>query len=205
MKKILILVFAIIVSISFAKAQKIELTAFTGYSFNSQLNTYYGKFHIQDSPNYGGILGFGLSSDVFVELMYYRTDTRLDYYYQSSFEPLDISTEYYQVGGQQQFGEGVLKPFAAVTLGMIRFNLKESGTEISKGDAFRFAPTIGGGVKIMPGDRIGIRLQARLGMPMELNGLFIGVGTGGASTGVSFRIPLVQFDLSAGLILRLGS
>jgi hypothetical protein len=205
MKKILILVFAIIVSISFAKAQKIELTAFTGYSFNSQLNTYYGKFQVDDSPVYGGILGYGISPDVFVELMYYRTDTRVDYYYQTSFEPFNMSTEYYQIGGQQQFGEGVLKPFAAVSLGMIRFNVKESGGDISKGDAFRFAPTIGGGVKIMPGERIGIRLQARLGMPMEANGLFVGVGTGGASTGVSFRIPIVQFDLSAGLILRLGS
>jgi len=205
MKKIFILVFSGILFMPLAQAQNIELTAFTGYSFNSQINTYYGKFRVQDSPNYGGILGFGLSSDVFVEIMYNRTDTRVDYYYVSDFQPLNISTEFYQVGAQQQFGPGIVKPFAAITLGMIRFNLKESGTEISKGDAFRFAPTIGGGVKILPGERIGIRLQARLGMPMELNGLFVGVGTGGASTGVSFRIPLVQFDLSAGLILRLGS
>ena len=205
MKKIFILVSVSILSLGLAEAQKIELTAFTGYSFNSQINTYYGKFQVQDSPNYGGILGFAISSEIFVEIMYNRTDTRVDYYYISDFQPLDISTEFYQVGGQKQFGEGVLKPFAAVSLGMIRFNLKESGTELSKGDAFRFAPTIGGGVKIMPGERIGIRLQARLGMPMELNGLFVGVGTGGASTGVSFRIPLVQFDLSAGLIIRLGS
>ncbi len=88
---------------------------------------------------------------------------------------------------------------------MVRFNLKESGGDYTAGDAFRFAATIGGGAKILLSDKLGIRLQARLGLPMEMNGLYFGAGTGGVSSGVGFRIPMVQFDLSAGVILRLGN
>jgi hypothetical protein len=62
------------------------------------------------------------------------------------------------------------------------------------------AATLAGGVKLHIGDALGIRLQARLGLPMYFNGIYL--GTGGA--GASLRVPMVQFDLSAGVFLRLG-
>jgi hypothetical protein len=57
------------------------------------------------------------------------------------------------------------------------------------------------GGKIPVSDKIGFRLQARMGVPMIFNGLW--VGTGG--TGASVQIPVWQFDFSVGVILRLGS
>lgn len=206
MKKLIILIIIAGLTIGSSMAQKaIELTGFYGYSFNSKINSYYGQFKVKDSPNYGGILGVAVTPDKFIELMYNRTDTRLDYYYAGNTDVLDISTEYYQVGAMQLFGPGNIKPFVGVTLGMARFNLKESSAELVAGDAFRFAATLGAGAKILLSDRLGIRLQARLGVPMQMNGMYFGAGTGGFSTGVGFQIPMVQFDLSAGLILRLGN
>lgn len=206
MKKLLFLLISCIIAVGTSIAQKnIELTGFYGYSFNSKANTYYGKYRVQDSPNYGGILSVELSPDMFVELMYNRTDTWMEYYYTAQPQRMDVSTEYYQLGGLRQFGPGQVKPFGVVTLGMARLNMKDTYGDYTSGDAFRFAATIGGGAKILLGDKLGIRLQARLGMPMELNGLWIGGGTGGASGGVTFRVPIVQFDLSAGLTLRLGN
>jgi len=193
-------------------AQKAELTGFYGISLNSKIRSYYGTYQVDDKPNYGGMLSFAISSQVYVELLYNRTDTRVQYY--SSFNPLqphDISIEYYQIGGLQEFNIGPDKivPFGAFTLGLTRFNLKQpidfedTGTPVYVKDEYLFSLTAGAGVKILLHERVGIRLQARLGAPMAFNGLWIGVGTGGASGGASFRVPMVQFDLSAGLIIRI--
>ncbi|MCK4747444.1 MAG: hypothetical protein KAT15_10425, partial [Bacteroidales bacterium] len=111
----------------------------------------------------------------------------------------------FQIGGLRQvdLATDKIKPFGAVTLGLARFHLKQTTGDLREADEWKFSATLGGGVKIFLHDRIGIRLQARLGLPMTFEGLWVGGGTGGASGGASFRIPIVQLDLSAGLMLRL--
>jgi hypothetical protein len=202
MKRLFLLVLVGGCFLSSAMAQEIELTGFGGYTFNSKIRTYYGDYKMNDNPNYGGILSVGLAPDVFVELMYNRHDTKLRYAYLGDFQPLNIATEYYHVGGLTQIpvGSGNIKPFGAVSIGATRFYLKESFDNLYSGSEWKMSAAVGVGTKILLGNALGIRLQARLGMPMSFEGLWIGTGGSGAS----FRIPLVQFDLSAGLILRIG-
>jgi hypothetical protein len=38
-----------------AAAQKIELTGFYGYTFNTVIRTYYGDYKLYDNPNYGAL------------------------------------------------------------------------------------------------------------------------------------------------------
>ena len=198
--------------ISAIQAQKAEIGGFYGISFNSKIRTYYGEFKVDNKSNYGGQLSIALSPDVFVELMYNRTDTRVQYFSRGGIsEPFDVSIEYFHVGGLQQvdIGSDVIIPFGNFTLGATRINLKQpvdfedTGQPQTYGDAWAFSMALAGGAKIYLHERIGIRLQARLGMPMLFNGLYVGVGTGGVSSGASFHVPLVQFDLSAGVFLRL--
>ena len=68
----------------------------------------------------------------------------------------------------------------------------------------RFAITLGGGIKIMPSDKIGIRLQGRLLMPMYFAGVGLWAGTGGGGASVNGGIPIIQGDLTAALVIRLG-
>ncbi|MEE9461670.1 MAG: outer membrane beta-barrel protein [Bacteroidales bacterium] len=212
MKKTLLLVAAGLMLITTTHAQKAEIGAFYGISFNSKIRTYYGDYKVDNKANYGGQLSIALSSETFVELMYNRTDTRIQYFSRGgASDPLDISIEYFHIGGLQQvdIGSDKIAPFGVFTLGPTRFNLKDpvdfddDGTPESYGDAWAFSIALAGGAKIFLAERIGIRLQARLGMPMLFNGLYIGVGGGGASGGASFHVPLVQFDLTAGIFLRL--
>ncbi len=195
-----------------AGAQKAEIGGFYGISFNGKIRTYYGHFKVDDKANYGGQLSIALAYNTFAELMYNRTDTRVQYYDRlNTFEPIDVSFEYYHVGGLRQVdvGNDMLAPFGGLTLGVTRLHIKNAvdleggGTPKYYGDAYAFSAALAGGAKIFLHERIGIRLQARLGMPMLFNGLWLGIGTGGASGGASFYVPLVQFDLSAGLFLRL--
>ena len=198
--------------ITTTQAQKAEIGGFYGISFNSKIRTYYGDFKIDNKANYGGQLSIALSSETFVELMYNRTDTRVQYFDRlGASEPFDVSIEYFHVGGLQQLdiGSEMIAPFGSFTLGPTRFNIKNTvdfeggGTPTYYGDTWALSVALAGGAKIFLAERIGIRLQVRLGMPMLFNGLYLGVRTGGASGGASFRVPLVQFDLSAGIFLRL--
>ena len=212
MKKPLHLVAAGLLLITTTQAQKAEIGGFYGISFNSQIRTYYGQFKVDNKANYGGQLSIALSSQTFVELMYNRTDTKVQYFDRfGASQPFDVSIEYFHIGGLQQLdiGSEMIAPFGNFTLGPTRFNIKNQvdlegdGSNYYSGDAWALSVALAGGAKIFLHERIGIRLQARLGMPMLFNGLYLGVGTGGVSSGASFRVPLVQFDLTAGVFIRI--
>lgn len=182
-------------------AQEIELTGFYGYMVNTNLKTYWGDFKLDDNPNYGGVLGVGIASNVFAEFTYNRQDSKVQYIYNNQTEALAISTEYYHLGGSQAIGDGKVRPFGAFSLGATRYNVKESYEEVDSHAEWFMSMALGLGAKIYLNDKLGFRLQARMGVPMSLNGLW--VGTGG--TGGSFHVPVWQFDFTAGLVLRLGS
>ena len=52
-------------------------------------------------------------------------------------------------------------------------------------------------------ERVGIRLQARLLMPLYYSGAYFGVGTGGSGFSVGGGIHGVQGDFTGGLVLFL--
>jgi len=203
MKRILLLLLVGGIFLSDTVAQKIEIGGFYGYTFNTRLRTYYGDYDIKSAPNYGGQLSIGVATDMYVELTYNRMDSEVSYYYNNLNKPLDLSTEYYQIGTVREVhaGSETLVPFGLFAIGATRFNLKESYEELYAGDAWFMSVALGAGAKILLGDKLGIRLQARMGLPMSFSGLYIGTGGSGAS----FYVPTVQFDFTAGVFLRLGN
>jgi hypothetical protein len=203
MKRILLLLIVGGFFLTDIVAQNIELGGFYGYNLNTRVRTYYGDYTLYNNPNYGGQLSVGLASDVFVELTYNRSDTEMNYYYINAYEPIGVSSEYFQVGGLRQFpiSTDAVLPFGSFSLGTTRFNLKETYGEFSQGDKWFMSIALAAGAKILLGEALGIRLQARVGLPMGFNGLWIGTGGGGAS----FYVPVAQFDFTAGLFLRFGA
>ena len=71
-----------------------------------------------------------------------------------------------------------------------------------------FTAGFGGGLRYHIGERLGIRLQARLLLPMQFGGVGFGcgIGTGGGScgAGVSTYTNIIQGDFTGGITLRLG-
>ncbi len=203
MKRILLLLIVGGFFLTDIVAQNIELGGFYGYNLNTRVRTYFGDYSLYNNPNYGGHLSVGMASDVFVELTYNRSDTEMNYYYINAYEPIGVSSEYFQVGGLRQFpiSTDAVLPFGSFSLGTTRFNLKETYGEFSQGDKWFMSIALAAGAKILLGEALGIRLQARVGLPMGFNGLWIGTGGGGAS----FYVPVAQFDFTAGLFLRFGA
>jgi hypothetical protein len=202
MKRIILLLVVGGFFLSDTLSQEIEIGGFYGYTFGSTVRTYYGDYKTSDGPNFGGHLGYGLAPNVFVELTYNRFETDIKYYYNNINEPVPLVTDYIQIGGLQQFpiGNGNILPYGAVSLGTSVFTVKESYGQLNSGSRWMMSATLAGGLKFYLGEVIGLRLQARMGLPMYFNGLYL--GTGGA--GASLRVPMIQFDFSAGVFLRLG-
>ena len=193
-------------------AQQIELTPYYGYTLNGKIRTYYGDYSVGNNPNFGAILSIELMENKFIELSYNRNETDFKYVRGPiTYTSVDMGVEYYQIGSIQQIDiNEKIKGFGGVSIGATRFIPKDSydwdgdGIVTSLNDVWSFSATIGAGLKIYISDRVGIRLQARLLMPMQFEGLFIGIGSGGASGGASFSVPLIAGDFNAGLVLRLG-
>lgn len=200
MKKYFVVLF-VLLSIG-VKAQIVELTAFTGYTLNGDLRTYYEFYDVDNSPNFGGIVSIEAARGSFVELMYSRNETKFYYSLNGSKASVDMAIEHYQFGSLQQFDvHKIIKPFASLSIGLSRYHPKDKLDSKQIYDVWAFTPILGGGVKLLLTDRIAIRLQGRFILPLHVN-----IGSGyTAGYGGLIGIPSVSGDFTAGLVLRLNN
>ena len=212
MRKLLFAIFAVLLMVSTTNAQKIEITPMVGYMFGGSVNFIEGKLKIKDNLSYGGMMSVKIDRDVAVEFSYARMDTRAEwrpgYIYAPDYPNLNfnVNVNYMTIGAVRdvEVNEHVVG-FGTLALGAAYFNPTDSRIK----DVWRFAGSLAAGVKLYITDRIGIRLQGRLLLPMYFagGGAYCGVGTGGSSCGlgVSTTSVILQGDLSGGLIIRLGN
>ena len=115
------------------------------------------------------------------------------------FEPVavDLEIDVWQIGGLHEFpaDNPKLRPYLAGTVGATTFRAKEPWF----GSDTVFSAGLGGGVKIMMSDHVGLRLDARgLANFVQTSGGALGCGPSGCWLGFSNNI-LLQFEASAGL------
>ncbi len=206
MKKIL-LSSLLLVAIVFNSNAQIELNAYAGYVPGAKFAYNYNgsRLRIDGGGNFGFAIGKVLPNAMTVELSYNRFGSTLK---QDGglniFEPRDITVEYYQLGALKALMEGeTFIPYGLFSLGASRFAPAEASQ-----DYWRFAINAGLGMKYFFTDKIGIRLQARLLMPLYFAGAGFGcgIGTGGAScgTGIGMGSEILQVDFTGGIVLRVG-
>lgn len=212
MKSRILLLITTLIAPLIISAQGVELTPFAGYMFGGKAKFIQGELNLRDNANFGLALDIPIERVASVEVFWSHMDTRAEWrpykQYLPEYDPadFDVSIDYFQIGSLKQgdLGTGIVKGFGSLTIGAAYFNIKDP--DIS--DVWRFAATLGGGIKIFPTDRIGIRLQGRLLMPMYWGnvGFYAGIGTGGGSAGVgvSTYTLLLQGDLTGGLIIKIG-
>lgn len=204
MKKLLSVLSISFFSLSQVFAQGIEITPITGYTFQAGFNTSNGRAFLRDGQNWGGSIGYTLENDLEVELAYNYLGTSA--VARSVNLQTDINTaaqvHYATIGVNKLFPTSdKVTLFTGVKLGTGTLAFPESNI----GNITKFTTGFQGGVKIFPSDKVGIRLQANLMMPI------VGAGAslwwspgGGTSVGVTGWSPIVQFGFTGGLIFRLG-
>src|SRR5262249_25873320 len=192
-----------------AELTRFELTPFVGYQWITDVSTAYGHISTDSAPTYGGIIDVTVQPGLQAELFYLYSPTQSRFNSDSlnltSSLPFDVKIHYIQLGAVKRIPLRPVEPFFGGTIGVAVFSPSNAvltdGTTLSLSDTWRFGLSLGGGVKVWLARQIGIRLQARLMMPVFFSSAGFYAGTGGAGLGVSGGIPLVQPELSAGLII----
>ena len=181
----------------------LEVTPFVGYRIG-------GEFEDQDSEatlelneagSYGLVFNWPSKGNTEWEVYLSRQPTEIDVVgaipSQSSF---DIDVDYFQFGGTYLFEGKQAIPFFVATIGASRFDPRESGLDSET----YFAFSAGGGIKLLPDKRFGVRLEGRLFGTLVDSGTTI-FCQGGAGVTCSIQTSgtvLWQWQLSAGLIAR---
>ena len=185
-------------------AQTFDLTPFAGYRFGGDFfELLTGRsVDLDGSPAFGLILDVPTRNDFQVEglITVQRADVVVPGIgpgFEAPEARLPMSVDHYMAGGLQELDGGQMRPFLTGLLGLTRY-AAPGDTEI------RFTTAFGGGVKLIPSRRIGVRLSG------QVFATFVDAGAGAfactPSRGclIGFHANVVwQFEFTAGLILGL--
>ena len=184
-------------------AQTFEITPFGGYMFGGKISVREGDIDILGNVAFGGVLAIPVKYGIDIEFLYLQQPTSMEFTSRQTgtAEPLfDVGVRYYQVGGLYEVQEGWSVPFFTFTVGASQYTAAPS--ELT--DEWRFAFTVGGGAKLYLSEHFGVRLQGRLLFPLQWSGGSFFCGASDCDGNVSSTTSIVQADLSAGLIIRIG-
>jgi len=205
MRKILLLL--VTIATMLVNAQKIEITPMGGYSFVGSINFYEGKLDIKDNASYGIKLGFSPYENSVFEFSYQGSTSKALWSPYSSFggaireDDFQMSINYFTVNMQQErmLTNENFYGFGAFGLGLAYMN----PIDVNIDDVYSLALNFELGVKYFITDKIGIRLQASMQMPLYFYAF--GYHTGGYSGVLSLSSGpfFVQGGFSGGLIIRI--
>lgn len=190
---------------AFSQKGAIEITPTFGYQWGGSVQGYEGEIVVDDGAQYGLILGYRVQKELVVEFFWSYLASRAEFepYYLTTVDPdligrsTDLGTHYFQLNAVWETGRGKAKPFLGAGAGIVMFSPEDTKYETNIYAAMNFS----GGVKIYLSEKFGLRLQGRLLMPLYVSGGGFYVGTGGAGVSVGAGVPILQADLSAGLII----
>ena len=193
-------------------AQKFEITPFYGYMFSGTVTGYYGDLSLQNGGMYGLMLDINVQPGMQVELYYSRTDSRADYveYRGPTYKLTDVSINYFQLGFLRTVKKmNNIEMYGIFSLGATLFSpsgdpIDETPENYYFQDWWLFSVTVGGGAKIFLSERIGIRLEGRLMMPITWGGGGFMVGSGGSGFYLGGGSAILEGSFTAGLIIALG-
>ena len=193
---------------TYSQDHKVEITPFGGYLLGGSVKFYEGKFKVEDAACYGGMLAVQVSSGNFVEISYTGMTTQGNWKPYNDYEvsipegTVDMAVNHIQIGSVNELplDNEAVRPYGTLSLGTTYFNIKDDDAD----DEWLFSVAAGLGLKYFFNERVGIRLQARLLLPVIYNGGGFYLGTGGSGMYVSSTAPIVQGDFTGGLIIALG-
>lgn len=215
MKKILLLAITL-----FASQQifaQIEIGGFAGWHWTGSIPAWRQDIKVSDKLNYGATIGYRVNDEMQVDFEWNHTENEATFrlYDNSGFpsgDPVSIplTLNYYMLGFNYLVpGNEPIVPYGLVNIGVMtsKGDTYEEGGQIYEGNSETwFAAGLGGGIRIYPSERFGIKLQARLLLPMQFGGIGFGCGTGsGCGAGVSTYTSIIQGDFTGGVVLMLGN
>lgn len=214
MKKILIV--ALILFTTQEIFAQVEISGFGGWLWTGSIPAWRQDIKVSDKGNYGVTAGFKVRDEMIVEFEWNHTDnsaTFRNYNLDGSLGDIvnvPIKLNYYMLGFNYLVTMNEpLVPYGIVNLGVLHAQSEPNNLSIPSESNTWFTAGLGGGLRYYLSDNIGIKLQARLLLPMQFGGVGfgcgIGTGGGGCGAGVSTYTNIIQGDFTGGIVLKLGS
>jgi len=178
---------------------RVEVTAFGGYRFG-------GEFYeiatgrpvdADGAPSFGVALNIPFTRETQIEALVTHQQARF------SLRAADgagdtrfrVIVDHYQLGGLTELGPGRARPFLTGSLGLTHY--------AASGDhEVRFSGSAGGGVKLFPTPRVGVRLDGRLFATVVDAEADVLACTPGICVGSIDAWIVWQVDFTAGLVIR---
>jgi len=194
-----VMIAALVCSPAVAGAQAlldaIEVTAFGGYRFGGDFyEIATGRPVDQDgAPSFGVVVNFPFRGDTQIEALVTHQEARFTL-------PADprqwrVAVDHYQAGGLTEFGGDRARPFVTGSLGLTRY--------AAAGDSeIRFSAAAGGGVKLFPTPRVGLRLDGRVFATFVDADADILACTPGGCLGAIHVWVVWQAEFTAGVVVR---
>jgi opacity protein-like surface antigen len=189
----------------------IEITPFAGYVFggtfeaDEEASSANQDVDLEDAASYGLIVNWPAEPNTEWEIYVSRQSTSLEaagLFAPDEATSPDLDISFLQVGGTYLFEGDRARPYIVATVGASRFEPDDSAFD---SETF-FAFGIGGGVKLAPTSRFGLRLEGRVLGSVVNSDSAVFCRSGPAANGclVAATGSMVwQWEVLAGLVFRL--
>jgi hypothetical protein len=183
-----------------ARAQGWEFGVIGGYGFANDLfeGATGRRLDTDGAPAVGVVVDVPVAPDSQIEALYshQRADVVAPATLLVPLQRFKITVDHWQGGGLHEYDYGQIRPFLTGVLGLTRY-AADADSEI------RFTLGAGGGVKIFPVSRIGVRLDGRVFTTfVDANGKGFACTVGTCLLAVDVDVAW-QTEFTAGLIVRL--
>src|SRR5918993_3229373 len=140
-------------------ASRVEVTGFGGYRFGGDFYEIASRRPVDadGAASFGVVVNIPFTRETQIEALVTHQEARFTI---PGADGVDgqrfrVTVDQYQLGGLTEFGTGRARPFLTGLLGLTRY-------EASGDHELRFSGSAGGGVKLFPVPRLGIRLDGRV-------------------------------------------
>jgi hypothetical protein len=138
---------------------RVELTVFGGYRFGGEFYEIASGRPVdtEGAPAFGVVLNIPFTRETQIEALVTHQQARFTLPGVGGVQAtrLRVTVDHYQVGGLSELGRGRARPFLTGLLGLTRY-------EASGNHEVRISASAGGGVKLFPAPRVGLRLDGRV-------------------------------------------
>lgn len=203
MKNLLTIAAALSATLNLATAQSIEITPTYAHQWGGKLEGISGDLSIGKGDAYGVDVNIKPESlPLGITFIWSRLDSYVEFEeFSGTTERLfDMATEYFLLGSTREHAvSDAFVPFFTGALGVANFTPDNANLS----SELKMAGSIGGGLKIYPSERIGLRVHVRMLIPFQWGSAGIFCGSGGCSTSVGASSSIIQGDVGGGLIFRI--
>jgi hypothetical protein len=186
--------------VTYRPEPRVQLSGMVTYQWGGTIHTTAGDLTLDDSENFAGVLTFPVRPGARGELYYsYQPTTLRRELAPQDFIPMNV--HYFQLGGRYEpVRDGRVMPFLSGTAGAVLFDAGQNASGFDYGSDWEFAFRFALGTTAMLSQRVGLRGEIGLLLPIFWStGGFVcgGAGCYGTVTGNS----VVQGTVGGGLTI----